>query len=311
MKQLEPAQTNLTLRKADSVNNLAEDSNVPRLSSMTVQVLRLSAFPFEGHGGNPAGVVLDAKGLDDSEMRAIALQVGYSETVFLTSQNANNLRVRYFSPEMEVDFCGHATIAAGVALGEVRGPGKYVFETNTGEVTLRVSETPTGFTAELTSSTGTVSELGGENLAMLLEILGWQESVLAKDFAPSIANAGNSHPVLVLSSVEELQNLVYDFDALKLICREYKWPTIQLVAEESPGVWQSRNPFAFGGVYEDPATGSAALAFGVYLRQAGKAQPGETFTIKQGFKMGQPCLLNVFVGSDRCSVSGTATRIDA
>lgn len=278
---------------------------------MTVQVLRLSAFPFEGHGGNPAGVVLDAKGLDDSEMRAIALQVGYSETVFLTSQNANNLRVRYFSPEMEVDFCGHATIAAGVALGEVRGPGKYVFETNTGEVTLRVSETPTGFTAELTSSTGTVSELGGENLAMLLEILGWQESVLAKDFAPSIANAGNSHPVLVLSSVEELQNLVYDFDALKLICREYKWPTIQLVAEESPGVWQSRNPFAFGGVYEDPATGSAALAFGVYLRQAGKAQPGETFTIKQGFKMGQPCLLNVFVGSDRCSVSGTATRIDA
>lgn len=311
MDQLEPFQTNLTLHDADSMNNLAGNWNVPKLLSMTVQVERLSAFPFEGRGGNPAGVVLNGSELSDSTMQEIAAQVGYSETVFIEQSEGLRLRVRYFSPEMEVDFCGHATIAAGVALGEVHGPGEYVFETNTGEVLVRVSEEPTGFTAELTSAIGTVSELGAKNLAMLLEILGWDEDVLSNDFVPLIANAGNSHPVLVLSSVEELQNLVYDFDALKLICREYKWPTIQLVAEESPGVWQSRNPFAFGGVYEDPATGSAALALGVYLRQTGKAQPGETFTIKQGFKMGQPCLLNVSVGSDFCSVSGTATRIDA
>ena len=277
---------------------------------MNPEVLHLAAFPYEGAGGNPAGVVLDAKGLGDAEMQAIALQVGYSETVFLTNQNETNSRVRYFSPEMEVDFCGHATIAAGVALGEVRGPGKYVFETNTGEVTVHVAETPTGFTAELTSHTGTVSELGTENLAMLLEILGWEESVLAKGFVPLIANAGNSHPVLVLNSIEVLENLDYDFEALKLICRENKWPTIQLVAEEFPGVWRSRNAFAFGGVYEDPATGSAALAFGVYLRESGNVNVGGNFTIKQGFEMGQPCLLNVFVGADFCSVSGSAMKLN-
>ena len=277
---------------------------------MNPEILRLSAFPFEGTGGNPAGVVLEAQDLSDSQMQEIALAVGYSETVFLTSDSENRLRVRYFSPEMEVDFCGHATIAAGVALGEVRGPGEYVFETNTGEVTLRVSETPTGFTAELTSHTGTVSELGTENLAMLLEILGWDEDVLSKAFAPSIANAGNSHPILVLDSIEVLENLDYDFEALKLICRENKWPTVQLVVEESAGVWRSRNPFAFGGVYEDPATGSAALAFGVYLRELGKVQPGDRFAIKQGFEMGQPCLLNVFVGADFCSVSGSAMKLN-
>lgn len=277
---------------------------------MNPDVLRLAAFPYEGAGGNPAGVVLDAKGLGDAEMQAIALQVGYSETVFLTNQNETNSRVRYFSPEMEVDFCGHATIAAGVALGEVRGPGKYVFETNTGEVTVHVAETPTGFTAELTSNTGRVSELGTENLAMLLEILGWEESVLTKGFVPLIANAGNSHPVLVLNSIEVLENLDYDFEALKLICRENKWPTIQLVAEEFPGVWRSRNAFAFGGVYEDPATGSAALAFGVYLRESGNVNVGDNFTIKQGFEMGQPCLLNVFVGADFCSVSGSAIKLN-
>lgn len=276
---------------------------------MNPEILRLSAFPFEGSGGNPAGVVLEAQDLSDSQMQEIALAVGYSETVFLTSENENRSRVRYFSPEMEVDFCGHATIAAGVALGEARGPGEYVFETNTGEVTVRVSATPTGFTAELTSHTGTVSPLADEKLARLLEILGWDEDVLSKDFAPLISNAGNSHPVLVLNSIEVLKELDYDFEGLKLMCRENRWPTIQLVAEESPGIWRSRNPFAFGGVYEDPATGSAALAFGVYLRESGKANVSDSFIIKQGFEMGQPCLLNVLVHADSCSVSGGATTI--
>ena len=277
---------------------------------MYTEVLRLASFPFEGAGGNPAGVVLNATGFDDSAMQAIALQVGYSETVFLTDQNEKRSRVRYFSPEMEVDFCGHATVAAGVALGEVRGPGEYVFETNTGEVLVRVSETALGLSAELTSKTGTVSPLASEELSRLLRVLGWQESELSKNFVPMIANAGNAHPVLVLNSVETLQKLAYDFEALKLLCRENKWPTIQLVAEESPGVWQSRNPFAFGGVYEDPATGSAALAFGVYLRESDKVHSGDSFVIKQGFDMGQPCLLNVFVGPDFSSVSGTAIKID-
>lgn len=276
---------------------------------MNPEILRLSAFPFEGTGGNPAGVVLEAQDLSDSQMQEIALAVGYSETVFLTSENENRSRVRYFSPEMEVDFCGHATIAAGVALGEVRGAGEYGFETNTGEVTVRISETPLGFSAELTSHTGTVSPLADEKLARLLEILGWDEDVLSKDFAPLISNAGNSHPVLVLNSIEVLKELDYDFEGLKLMCRENRWPTIQLVAEESTGVWRSRNPFAFGGVYEDPATGSAALAFGVYLRESGKANVGDSFIIKQGFEMGQPCLLTVLVQADSCSVSGGAINI--
>lgn len=292
------------------MSNLADNSNVPRLSSMTVQVQQLSAFPFEGRGGNPAGVVLNGAELADSKMQEIAAQVGHSETVFITKSEGFRFRVRYFSPEMEVDFCGHATIAAGVALGEVLGSGEYVFETNTGEVLVRVSETALGFSAELTSKTGTVSPLASEELSRLLRVLGWQESEFSKNFVPMIANAGNAHPVLVLNSVETLQKLAYDFEALKLLCRENKWPTIQLVAEESPGVWQSRNPFAFGGVYEDPATGSAALAFGVYLRESDKVHSGDSFVIKQGFDMGQPCLLNVFVGPDFCSVSGTAIELN-
>lgn len=276
---------------------------------MKANVMRLSAFPFEGRGGNPAGVVLNGKDLTDSTMREIAAQVGYSETVFITGRDGLRLRVRYFSPEMEVDFCGHATIAAGVALGNARGAGAYVFETNTGDVNVNVTSIVDGFAADLTSHQGTISSIDDEVLAELLAILGWPKSVVSNRYLPMVANAGNSHPIIALNSPETLQVLDYDFEALKELCRANKWPTLQLIAQESESVWRSRNPFAFGGVYEDPATGSAAAAFGVYLRETGAAAPGDTFIIKQGFEMGQPCLLKVTVGSNECTVSGTAIQI--
>lgn len=277
---------------------------------MPLEIQRLSAFPFEGRGGNPAGVVLNAKGLSDSKMQQIAAEVGYSETIFVTSRRTSRLRVRYFSPEMEVDFCGHATIAAGVALGEANGAGEYILETNTGDVQVRVTPVTGGFEAELTSTSGQVSHLENAKLSSLLEALGWPRSSLAVGHMPMVANAGNSHPILVIDSLKTLQTLDYDFDRIKAMCRENNWPTIQLVAQESENTWQSRNPFAFGGVYEDPATGSAAAALGVYLRETGNLEPGQTFTIKQGIAMGQPSLLTVTVGAASCSVSGTAIHID-
>jgi len=73
-------------------------------------VLRYAAFTSDPAGGNPAGVVLDARGLDDQAMQAIAAEVGYSETAFVVDGS-----VRYFSPKAEVPFCGHATIASAVA----------------------------------------------------------------------------------------------------------------------------------------------------------------------------------------------------
>ena len=87
---------------------------------MTTEVLRYAAFTVDGHGGNPAGIVLDARGLDVAEMQAIAADVCYSETAFLVGRRAqpNVYDVRYFSPAQEVPFCGHATIASAVALAE-------------------------------------------------------------------------------------------------------------------------------------------------------------------------------------------------
>lgn len=89
-----------------------------RLSEVpaTPEVLRYAAFTEQGAGGNPAGVVLDARGLDDVERLAIAAEVGFSETAFVEpSATRGQYQVRYFSPRAEVAFCRHATIAAAAA----------------------------------------------------------------------------------------------------------------------------------------------------------------------------------------------------
>jgi PhzF family phenazine biosynthesis protein len=106
-------------------------------------VLRYAAFSDHGRGGNPAGVVLDAAGLDDAARLAVAARVGYSETAFAQAAGGSGqYRIRYFSPKAEVAFCGHATIAAAVAIAERDGPGPLVFDTFAGEVPVRTGPGP-------------------------------------------------------------------------------------------------------------------------------------------------------------------------
>src|ERR671931_862445 len=93
------------------------------------EVLHYVAFSDRRDGGNPAGVVLDAAGMSDEEMLAIAADVGYSESAFVDGDD-----IRYFSPLAEVPFCGHATVATAVALAERDGPGQLVFNTRAGRV---------------------------------------------------------------------------------------------------------------------------------------------------------------------------------
>src|SRR5688500_992563 len=104
------------------------------------EVLRYAAFTTTPDGGNPAGVVLDATRLDDTRMQAIAADIGYAETVFVTEARVDGdvrrNRVRYFSPIAEVPFCGHATIALAVALSGRDGTGTFIFDTAVGPVAI-------------------------------------------------------------------------------------------------------------------------------------------------------------------------------
>lgn len=110
---------------------------------LTSEILRYAAFTTTPGGGNPAGVVLDATRLDDAQMQAIAADIGYAETVFVTEErvdgDSRRNRVRYFSPIAEVPFCGHATIALAVALSGRDGSGTFIFDTAVGPVVIETA----------------------------------------------------------------------------------------------------------------------------------------------------------------------------
>ncbi|MBB2943816.1 PhzF family phenazine biosynthesis protein [Actinoplanes lutulentus] len=254
-------------------------------------IARYVAFSSDPSGGNPAGVVLDAAGLDDDQMQKIAAEVGYSETAFVTGPAGAGLRVRYFSPLAEVPFCGHATVATAVALG----PGSHLFVTNAGEVPVVVS---TDGVATLTSVDPHVTDLAADDLAALLGALRWDAADLDEQLPARVAYAGAYHPILAVTSRKRLAELDYDVPALKALMTSRGWTTIQLVHRTAEDAFDVRNPFPIGGVYEDPATGAAAAAFGGYLRALGLVGADATVHLRQGDDMGRPSRLTVRLTPD-------------
>jgi PhzF family phenazine biosynthesis protein len=281
---------------------------------VSTEVLHYAAFSVDGRGGNPAGLVLDARGLDAAQMQAIAADVGYSETAFLVARpdESNVYDVRYFSPKREVPFCGHATIAAAVALAERSPAAELIFHTPAGFVSISTLQNDSGeIVAELTSVTPRVSEPDPDLVRRVLLALRWSVEELDPDYPVRLANAGSEHLVLVTLTRERLAHLDYDFDALAKLMRDHGLITVQLVWPESKKRYHARNPFAGSGVVEDPATGASAAAFGGYLRELGLIAENASFTIIQGADMGQPSEIKVSVigGEPGVRVSGSAHRI--
>jgi PhzF family phenazine biosynthesis protein len=280
------------------------------------EVLRYAAFTVDGRGGNPAGVVLDARGLDGTDMQAIAADVGYSETAFLVARpdEPNVYDVRYFSPKREVPFCGHATIASAVALAELSPAAELIFHTPAGFVSVTTLQNGGGdVVAELTSVAPHVSTPEPDFVSAVLHALHWSAGDLDPDYPVRLTNAGSEHLVLVTKTRDRLAHLDYDFDALARLMREHGLITVQLVWPESKKRYHARNPFAGSGVVEDPATGASAAAFGGYLRELGLIGENARFKIIQGVDMGRPSEINVSVigGEPGIRVNGTAHRIQA
>ncbi|WAX81511.1 PhzF family phenazine biosynthesis protein [Streptomyces sp. KMM 9044] len=282
------------------------------------EVLRYTAFSSTPDGGNPAGVVLDATGLDDSDMLAIAAGLGYSESAFLTAppeglggQEGRAYGIRYFSPRAEVPFCGHATVATAVALAERTGPGEMVFATRAGVVPVEVAEGGGTVRATLTSVEPYIEEVDDDALAEALAALRWPATDLDPGFPPRVAFAGARHLVLAAATRARLADLTYDFARLEALMRRWDLTTVQLVWRESAAVFHVRAPFPVGGVVEDPATGAAAAAFGAYARELGLVPEEAVLTLHQGEDLGRPGELTVTLraGDPRVRVGGAGARI--
>lgn len=257
-----------------------------------MDVKRIAAFSNGNQGGNPAGVVIADQMPSKEEMFATAKEVGYSETAFLKPEK-DGWRIRHFSPEIEVPFCGHATIASGAALGKHSGAGIYKLYLNEGEISVCVTDSGDGTYTTTLKSPGTWSKpVSDVYVARVLKEFGWTAESLDTAFPPRLAFAGARHLVLVLKNRQTLAGMSYDMEALKAVMAEAELVTVALLWADAQSCFHARNVFPPGGIYEDPATGSAAAAFAGYLRDM-NWPGGNKFHISQGEDMGSPSRLDV------------------
>lgn len=272
---------------------------------------RLAAFSDGESGGNPAGVWIGDCLPSDAEMQRLARAVGYSETAFAAPSGDGAWRVRYFAPEIEVPFCGHATIALGAALARAQGDGVYRLQLNAGSITVEGKREGALVAAALQSPPTRSRPADPALVRAALGLFGYAGADLDPRLPPGWAHAGADHLVLGLAGRDRLAAMRYDLDAGRALMLEHGLATIVLAWAETPQRFHTRNPFAAGGVYEDPATGAGTAALAGYLRDLGWPHGGAVDVV-QGEDMGMRSHLHAVIsdtsgGSIR--VSGTARFI--
>jgi PhzF family phenazine biosynthesis protein len=274
---------------------------------------RIAAFSDGDGGGNPAGVWIGAQLPPDADMQQLAHEVGFSETAFAAPlAGGAGWRVRYFSPATEVPFCGHATIALGAALARDYGDGVYPLTLNRAAITVEGRRDASGLTSAALQSPPTHSRPADPALvAQALALFGYRAADLDPRLPPAFAHAGADHLVLGLGSRALLAAMRYDLEAGRALMAAHGLTTIVLAWAEGPQLFHTRNPFAIGGVYEDPATGAGTAALAGYLRDLGWPHGG-AIDVVQGEDMGMRSRLHAAILPESGSsirVSGTARRL--
>jgi PhzF family phenazine biosynthesis protein len=263
-----------------------------------MSVYKIAAFSDGEIGGNPAGVVLCDRLPEVEEMQSTAGDVGFSETAFAAlEEDRKAWRVRYFSPESEVPFCGHATIALGSVLAKTYGAGKYTLQLNDAKISVEGQREGDGFAAALQSPPTKSNSLDIAEIEATLTLFGYDRDQLDQSIPPARIHGGADHYVIALKSREDLKAMRYDLDEGRQFMRNRDLVTIMLVWNEGNNLFHVRNAFASGGVLEDPATGAAAAAFSGYLRDLNWSHNGAIHII-QGEDMGARSLIKAEIGEE-------------
>ncbi|MFC7077114.1 PhzF family phenazine biosynthesis protein [Haloarcula halophila] len=266
----------------------------------TRQALLVDAFADEPLAGNPAGVVPEAEGLTADQMRAVASELGASETAFVlpaTDSDADR-RLRFFSPEREVDLCGHATVAAHAALAErgVVEDGQHTMATEAGVFEVETKENDMVWMEQDEADIRTV-DLDEQRVA---DALGLDVATLrdvGADLPLSVADTGFPWLVVPVNYFEHLGSIDPDVTAIEELCRavdaEGIYPfTFDTISGRSTLHGRAFAPLA--GIAEDPVTGTAAGACGAYIRRHGAIDSTvEQVVVEQGHFIDRPGTVTV------------------
>lgn len=261
---------------------------------MRVKVYTVNSFAKSINGGNPAGVVLNADGLSDVEMKKIAGVVGFSETAFVMKSNLADFMVRFFTPNEEVDFCGHATIAVFHTIsskGYIKS-GRYSQETKAGILDVQVMED--------------LSIMMNQNIPSYHEIIEKQE--IADSLNITVDEMLENLPVQIVStalrdilvpikSLDILNSINPDFKKVENISSKYNTVGYHIFTLESLNESNAhcRNFAPLYGIPEKSATGTSNGALACYLYKYGKLKHDHitNISIEQGYSMERPSEIKI------------------
>ncbi|MEE6211287.1 PhzF family phenazine biosynthesis protein [Salarchaeum sp. III] len=288
--------------------------------SESVRAFLVDAFADEPCAGNPAGVVPDADGLSDDQMRAVASELGASETAFLRESDTADRRVRYFSPTTEVDLCGHATVASHARLFESGriGAGTHTLETNVGTLDIELEESGTVW---MTQNPPEVRQVGLDS-ARVAGALGVSSSSLVGDLPFAVASTGLPFLVVGVEFLSDLGDAAPNFDAVADLCEEVDAEGVYAFTFDTLSGDADVHGRAFCpllGIDEDPVTGTASGATAAYLDHIGAFRGGgespnatdvsienegfpDELVLEQGHFLDRP-------GTVRATVDGTTVRV--
>ncbi len=281
-----------------------------------MQIYLVDAFTETRFEGNPAGVVLDADHLSETEMQQLAMELNASETAFVKAGTNGSFDVRFYTPTTEINFCGHATVGLFHTLAKTgklklaNGVGQFTEHTKGGSFPIRVDEENGRILVTMTQQEYKMTSLPFD-AEQIVSALGLKMNDMDKDFPPMLARTANKHLMIGLKS-GALKRIDFYQHQLGKLLHHCDVSTAHVFSKEGDNVFSARNFAPHIGIPEDPATGSAAGAFGAYLHRVGQSQNGVTeITISQGNEMGRPSRLFVKVYVEdglfnKVEVSGTA-----
>ena len=257
--------------------------------------------------GNPAGVVANADGLTEAQMKQIAREMNNSETAFIFSSDSPDydIEIRFFTPKAEVPLCGHATIASHYirAMEGTAAPGRHIQKTKAGLLPVDIICSNGGYSIIMTQGKPKIyPPYDGDIVSKIADGLGISVSDIREDCPVAKASAGHSKIMIGIKSLDRLHSLEPDMNCLATLskdigCNGYYVFTLH------PGEKYLAHGRMFSpaiGVMEDAVTGNANGPLGLYLSHYGICKELEQadsfdFDIIQGEAIGRPGTMHVHV----------------
>ncbi|MDZ7668218.1 MAG: PhzF family phenazine biosynthesis protein [Gammaproteobacteria bacterium] len=258
----------------------------------------VDVFAQTRYQGNQLAVVEDAAGLDDTTMQAIAREMNFSETTFVTSRNSDGAAVRIFTPGEELPFAGHPTL--GTAWVLCSGQGSIVLQLAAGDVPVRFAD-GIGWLTPPPATAGDALDA-----AAAAALLGLTPDDLDPELDPQIVQCGPTFAIIGVAGLDALRRVRVERAAqLDLGIPGFPFAVCR-GGYSADADYAARMTFFDGtGMREDPATGSANAAFASYLRDRGRRGAA---IVEQGFEIGRPSRIYLEAG-DTLAVGGRVQAV--